>query len=357
VPGTVTIDGRAAAARRVPSSCRPAATPSSSTRSATSTPPPTSRSRPRPAAEARAAKLVPAWAEVSIASEPAGAEVRVGGELRGRTPLALESWPVRTESSCGSRLQALGERPAGGRRTSPLRWVPCGRRTERPARVRSSPAGAETSRSAARIAPHAPRDRRCAGRAARRRKCCARATSRAPRARTVARRAGGAEFTLEPTSRGDGARQSRRMRNLYWTAAPRGAAGQTWSCRRRRTSSSCAAGLRDSPRHGDAAPAAAEPRGHAARASGREPAEAQAAAAPAGPRRWRGRCCGPAVAAPGRGGALAADDPSKAGQELRRCRPASSPWGSPRREAGRRGERGAAQRPAERPLLPRRSTR
>jgi len=35
-------------------------------------------------------ELTPAWAEVSIASEPAGAEVRVGGELRGRTPLGLE---------------------------------------------------------------------------------------------------------------------------------------------------------------------------------------------------------------------------------------------------------------------------
>jgi formylglycine-generating enzyme required for sulfatase activity len=35
-------------------------------------------------------ELTPGWAEVSIASEPAGAEVRVGGELRGRTPLALE---------------------------------------------------------------------------------------------------------------------------------------------------------------------------------------------------------------------------------------------------------------------------
>jgi formylglycine-generating enzyme required for sulfatase activity len=34
--------------------------------------------------------LVPGWAAVSIASEPAGAEVRVGGEARGTTPLALE---------------------------------------------------------------------------------------------------------------------------------------------------------------------------------------------------------------------------------------------------------------------------
>jgi formylglycine-generating enzyme required for sulfatase activity len=34
--------------------------------------------------------LTPAWAEVSIASEPAGAEVRVGGEVRARTPARLE---------------------------------------------------------------------------------------------------------------------------------------------------------------------------------------------------------------------------------------------------------------------------
>jgi formylglycine-generating enzyme required for sulfatase activity len=35
-------------------------------------------------------ELVPAWADVSIASEPASAEVLVGGELRGRTPLKME---------------------------------------------------------------------------------------------------------------------------------------------------------------------------------------------------------------------------------------------------------------------------
>jgi formylglycine-generating enzyme required for sulfatase activity len=35
-------------------------------------------------------ELTPAWAEVSIASEPAGAEARVGGEVRGQTPLNLE---------------------------------------------------------------------------------------------------------------------------------------------------------------------------------------------------------------------------------------------------------------------------
>jgi formylglycine-generating enzyme required for sulfatase activity len=35
-------------------------------------------------------ELTPGWAEVSIASEPAGAEVRVGGEVRGKAPLGLE---------------------------------------------------------------------------------------------------------------------------------------------------------------------------------------------------------------------------------------------------------------------------
>ena len=35
-------------------------------------------------------KLVPAWAVVSIATEPAGAEVRVAGEPRGKSPLQLE---------------------------------------------------------------------------------------------------------------------------------------------------------------------------------------------------------------------------------------------------------------------------
>ncbi len=37
-----------------------------------------------------APELVPGWADVSIASEPASAEVLVGGEPRGRTPLKLE---------------------------------------------------------------------------------------------------------------------------------------------------------------------------------------------------------------------------------------------------------------------------
>jgi len=35
-------------------------------------------------------ELVPAWADVAIASEPAGAEVRIGDELRGRTPFKTE---------------------------------------------------------------------------------------------------------------------------------------------------------------------------------------------------------------------------------------------------------------------------
>jgi len=35
-------------------------------------------------------ELTPGWAEVSIVSEPAGAEVRVGGEVRGKSPLSLE---------------------------------------------------------------------------------------------------------------------------------------------------------------------------------------------------------------------------------------------------------------------------
>jgi len=35
-------------------------------------------------------QLTPAWALVSIASEPAGAELRIGGEARGRTPARLE---------------------------------------------------------------------------------------------------------------------------------------------------------------------------------------------------------------------------------------------------------------------------
>jgi formylglycine-generating enzyme required for sulfatase activity len=35
-------------------------------------------------------QLTPAWAPVSITSEPAGAELRVGGEARGRTPARLE---------------------------------------------------------------------------------------------------------------------------------------------------------------------------------------------------------------------------------------------------------------------------
>jgi formylglycine-generating enzyme required for sulfatase activity len=45
-----------------------------------------------------APKLTPAWAVVSISTEPAGAAVRVAGELRGTTPLELElmagSYPV-----------------------------------------------------------------------------------------------------------------------------------------------------------------------------------------------------------------------------------------------------------------------
>ena len=36
------------------------------------------------------AKLVPAWAVLNVLSEPAGAEVRIGGEARGVTPLELE---------------------------------------------------------------------------------------------------------------------------------------------------------------------------------------------------------------------------------------------------------------------------
>jgi len=52
-------------------------------------------------------KLVPAWADVAIASEPAGAEVRIGGELRGRTPF-------RTELMAGSHhieLRMTGFKP------------------------------------------------------------------------------------------------------------------------------------------------------------------------------------------------------------------------------------------------------
>ncbi len=37
-----------------------------------------------------AVKLTPAWAKVSIRSEPSGAEVRIGSETRGRTPLDVE---------------------------------------------------------------------------------------------------------------------------------------------------------------------------------------------------------------------------------------------------------------------------
>lgn len=40
--------------------------------------------------QAFAPQLVPAWANVSIASEPAGAQVAIGGEVRGKTPLTTE---------------------------------------------------------------------------------------------------------------------------------------------------------------------------------------------------------------------------------------------------------------------------
>jgi len=40
--------------------------------------------------QALAPKLVPAWANVSITSEPSGAQVSIGGEVRGKTPLTTE---------------------------------------------------------------------------------------------------------------------------------------------------------------------------------------------------------------------------------------------------------------------------
>ena len=91
-------------------------------------------------------ELTPAWAEVSIASEPAGAEVRVGGEVRGRTPVSLElmAGSHRVELRLDgfkpwvSDLQVLANQPLA---LGPVRLgLPDGRLA-----VRTAPAGANVT--------------------------------------------------------------------------------------------------------------------------------------------------------------------------------------------------------------------
>ena len=91
-------------------------------------------------------ELTPAWAEVSIASEPAGAEVRVAGELRGRTPVSLElmAGSHRVELRLDgfkpwvSDVQVLANQPLA---LGPVRLgLPDGRLA-----VRSAPAGANVT--------------------------------------------------------------------------------------------------------------------------------------------------------------------------------------------------------------------
>jgi len=91
-------------------------------------------------------KLTPAWAEVSIASEPAGAELRVGGEVRGRTPVKLElmAGSHRVELRLGgfkpwvSDVQVQANEPLT---LGPVRLgLPDGRLA-----VRSAPAGANVT--------------------------------------------------------------------------------------------------------------------------------------------------------------------------------------------------------------------
>jgi formylglycine-generating enzyme required for sulfatase activity len=91
-------------------------------------------------------QLTPGWAEVSIVSEPAGAEVRVGGEVRGKAPLSLElmAGSHRLELRLDgfkpwvSDVQVQANEPL---RLGPVRLgLPDGRLV-----VRSSPAGANVT--------------------------------------------------------------------------------------------------------------------------------------------------------------------------------------------------------------------
>jgi len=282
-------------------------------------------------------KLVPAWAKVAIASEPAGAEVSVGGESRGRTPLEFDlmAGSHRVELRLGgfrpwvSDVQVQANTPLT---LGPVRLgLPDGRLA-----VRSVPAGANVTVGGA-YRGRTPLEIDVRPDVAQSVAVLREGYEPARRELTVASGEHAvAEFTLMPILGEVTVRANPADAQLYVDGAARGAANQTLQLPAtahvvevRRTGYATHR-VNVTPRPGlpqDLEVTLREVPVRETVSATAPAAEVPATAAAPG---------APAPAGPVPGGALAATVRSKAGQELKLVPAGDFTMGSPRREAGRR---------------------
>ena len=277
--------------------------------------------------------LVPAWAKVAIASEPAGAEVRVGGTPRGRTPLELElmAGSHRVELRLGgfrpwlSDVQVQANTPLT---LGPVRLgLPDGRLA-----VRSVPAGADVTVGGA-YRGRTPLEIDVRPDVAQSVAVLREGYEPARKELTVASgERAVAEFGLVPILGEVTVRANPADARLYVDGVARGAASQTLQLPATaqvievRRSGYVTHRATVTPRPG--LPQQIEVTLREAVAGETEaPAPAETPAAATG---------APAPAGPASGAALAAAVRSKAGQELKLVPAGEFTMGSPRREAGRR---------------------